>query len=56
MIIESIRKKEYIVEHGYIGIIHANNVDDIIETVLVSIMSRKQIFTNEFAKGLELLG
>ena len=61
MVIESIRAnpidhKEYIMEHGYTGIIHENNVYDIIWTVMVSIMSRKQVFINEFAKGLELFG
>ena len=60
MIITSIREnpvdhKEYIMEHGYTGIIHANNFDDIVGTVTVSIMSRKQVFINEFGYGLELL-
>ncbi len=48
--------EEFIIEHGYTGIINADNVDAIIGTVMVSMISRRLLYLSEFLKGLELFG
>jgi hypothetical protein len=57
--LDSIREEptshdEFIIEHGYTGIINADNVDAIIATVMISMISRRLLYLSEFLKGLEL--
>ena len=59
--LDSIRKdpktyEEFIIEHGYTGIINVDNADAIIGTVMISIISRRLLYLSEFLKGLELFG
>ena len=56
--LDSIREEptshdEFIIEHGYTGIINADNVDAIIGTVMISMISRRLLYLSEFLKGLE---
>ena len=60
-ILESIAKdpsshQDLMIEHGYTGIIDTDHVSDIVGTVTVSIITRRQVFLAEFARGLELFG
>ena len=47
---------EFIMEHGYTGVIKADNVDAIIGTVMISMISRRLLYLSEFLKGLEIFG
>lgn len=60
-ILESIAKdpsthQDLMIEHGYNGIIDTDHISDIVGTVTVSIITRRQLFLAEFARGLELFG
>ena len=48
--------EEFIIEHGYTGIINVNNADAIVGTVMISMISRRLLYLSEFVKGLELFG
>ena len=48
--------REYIIENGYTGFISPSNINDIIGTVLVSIVTKRLTYLKEFYTGLELLG
>ena len=59
--LEAIRKEptsheEFIIEHGYTGIINVDNADAIMGTVMISMISRRLLYLSEFLKGLELFG
>ena len=47
---------EYIIENGYTGFISPSNINDIIDTVLISIVTKRLTYLKEFYTGLELLG
>ena len=42
-----------IIEHGYTGRIDDDNADQIINSMIVSIVSRRLVYVNEFLKGIE---
>ena len=48
--------REYIIENRYTGFISPSNINDIIGTVLVSIVTKRLTYLEEFYTGLELLG
>ena len=48
--------EDFIIEHGYTGIINNDNVGTIVGTVMISIISRRLLYLSEFLKGLELFG
>ena len=45
-----------IIEHGYTGQINDDKADQIINSMIVSIVSRRLVCINEFMKGLQLFG
>ena len=45
-----------IIEHGYTGRIDNDNADQIINSMIVSIVSRRLVCVNKFMKGLQLFG
>ena len=45
-----------IIEHGYTGRIDDDNADQIINSMIVSIVSRRLVCVNEFMNGLQLFG
>ena len=47
---------DYIIEHGYTGIINEEHVDDILGTILVSIWNKRVLCLKEFKEGLDLYG
>ena len=47
--------REYI-ENGYTGFISPSNINDIIDSVLVNIVTKRLTYLKEFYTGLELLG
>ena len=47
--------REYIIENGYTGFISPSNINDIIGTVLVSIVTKRLAYLKEFYTGLQLL-
>ena len=49
-----IANSDTVIDYGYTGVIDINNVDRIIETVMISIISRRITYLGEVAKGLEL--
>lgn len=48
--------QDVILEHEYTGNIDKDHVDDIIGTVMISLVSKRLIFLNEFRRGLDLYG
>lgn len=48
--------QDTIIEHGYTGQISQANVDSIISSVVVSIISKRMLCLNEFRRGLNLYG
>ena len=46
----------YIIEHGYTGIINEEHVDDILGSILVSIWNKRVLCLKEFKEGLGLYG
>lgn len=47
---------DMIIENGYTGIIDDSHKDEIVETVMMSIIGRRLLYLNEFAEGLKLCG
>jgi hypothetical protein len=45
-----------IMEHGYIGKIDQEHIGDIRRSIVVSIVSKRQLYLSQFMKGLELHG
>lgn len=43
-----------IIDHGYSGLINKQHIDEILETVMISIISRRRTYLEEVSKGLEL--
>lgn len=61
MILENIQNDldnhcDTIVDHGYTGVIDQQHISDITGSVLISLVSRRQLYLSEFMKGLELYG
>ena len=46
--------QEVILEHEYTGKIDTDHVNDIVGTVMVSLVSKRLLYLNEFRKGLDL--
>ena len=49
-------RKDMIIENGYTGIIDDSRKNEIVETVMMSIIGRRLLYLNEFAEGLKLCG
>ena len=45
-----------IIDHGYSGLINKQHVDAILETIMISIISRGRTYLEEVVKGLKLFG
>ena len=45
-----------IVEHGYTGQIDQEHISDIMGSILISLITKRQVYLKEFMKGLELYG
>ena len=43
-----------IIDHGYSGVISVDNIDSILGTVMVSIVSRRNTYLSELSKGMNL--
>lgn len=41
-----------IIDHGYSGLINKQHIDEILETVMISIISRRRTYLEEVSKGL----
>ena len=48
--------REYIIENGYTSFISPSNINDIIGTVLVSIVTKRLTYLKDFYTGLDLPG
>lgn len=48
--------QDFILDHGYTGIIDESHKDDIIATMMVSITGRRLLYLKEFSEGLKLYG
>ena len=48
--------REYIIENGYTSFISPSNINDIIDTVLVSIVTKRLTYLKQFYTGLDLPG
>ena len=46
--------RDTIIEHGYTGIINTRHVEDIVGTVMISIISKRLLYLKEFRNGLNL--
>ncbi|XP_066910304.1 uncharacterized protein [Clytia hemisphaerica] len=47
---------DIIIENGYTGLINMENIDAILQTIMISIISRRKTYLSEISKGLELFG
>ena len=45
-----------IVDHGYTGQIDQEHISDITGSILISLITKRQVYLKEFMKGLELYG
>lgn len=45
-----------IIEHGYTGNINQEHVDDIVQSIIISIVTRQVVIMKEFMEGLHLYG
>jgi len=48
--------QEMIIEHGYTGKINQEHVDEIIQSIVISIVTRRVVLMKEFMAGLNLYG
>ena len=48
--------QEMIIEHGYTGNINQEHADDIIQSIVISIVTRRVVLMKEFMEGLQLYG
>lgn len=48
--------QEMIIEHGYTGNIDQEHVDDIVQSIIISIVTRQVVIMEEFMEGLHLYG
>lgn len=48
--------QEMIIEHGYTGNIDQEHVDDIVQSIIISIVTRQVVIMKEFMEGLHLYG
>lgn len=48
--------KDTIIDHGYTSVINQGNLKSIVASVVVSILSRRNLCMNEFGKGMTLYG
>ena len=53
---DPIAHQDDILQYGYTGIIDTDHVRDITGTIMVSLVSRRLFFLNEFKQGLKLFG
>ena len=61
MILENIQNdlgnhRDTIAEHGYTGVIDQEHISDITGSILISLVTRRQLYLSEFLRGLELYG
>ncbi|KAK3737851.1 hypothetical protein QZH41_004789 [Actinostola sp. cb2023] len=47
---------EVIIDHGFTGVINQENIDEIVKSVVVCLVTRKNVFLKEFMAGLQLYG
>ena len=45
-----------IIDNGYNGVINKDNIEEILETMMISIMTRRQTYMSEVKNGLKLFG
>ena len=50
------KHQDYIIEHGYTGVINEEHIDDILGSVLVSIWHKRVLCLKEFRQGMDLYG
>ena len=48
--------RDTIVDHGYTGVIDKEHLNDITGSILISLVTRRQLYLSEFMRGLELYG
>ena len=48
--------RDTIVDHGYTGVIDKQHLNDITGSILISLVTRRQLYLSEFMRGLELYG
>ena len=48
--------QEMIIEHGYTGKINQEHVEDIVQSIVISIVTRQVVIMKEFMEGLQLYG
>ena len=48
--------RDTIVDHGYTGVIDKEHINDITGSILISLVTRRQLYLSEFMRGLELYG
>ena len=48
--------RDTIVDHGYTGVIDQEHLSDITGSILISLVTRRQLYLSEFMRGLELYG
>ena len=53
---DPVGNQDVILDHGYTGIIDASHVKNITGTVVVSLVTKRQLLLKEFRKGLDLYG
>ena len=53
---DPVANQDVILDHGYTGIIDASHVKDITGTVVVRLVTKRQLFLKEFRKGSDLYG
>ena len=60
-VLEGIKKnptamRDMILEHGYTGKVDNDHINDVVGTVMISLVSKRLLYLNEFRKGLDLFG
>ena len=48
--------RDTIIDHGYTGVIDKEHLNDITGSILISLVTRRQLYLSEFMRGLELYG
>ena len=60
-VLEGIKKnptamRDVMLEHGYTGTVDNDHFNDVVGTVMISLVSKRLLYLNEFRKGLDLFG
>ena len=48
--------RDTIVDHGYTGVIDQEHINDITGAIMISLVTRRQLYLSEFMRGPELYG